>query len=228
MPNDFKPSPHQTISTQDIVDEILDYHPIEERWNALTHGLAALVAVIATALLCLQAYALSPSAGLTMLVYGLSMVLLFSASTFYHAATTMKRRAWLKKLDHTAIYYLIAGTYTPFLALYIPTTKAKVLLVALWSIALLGTFFKLYFIDRFEKLSLAAYIIMGWLALFILDDMHTYLSTLSLQLLILGGVLYTVGTIFYAMKKYTYTHVIWHVFVMLGALAHFFSIWVML
>lgn len=228
MPNDFKPSPHQTISTQDIVDEILDYHPIEERWNALTHGLAALVALIATTLLCLQAYTLSPSAGLTMLVYGLSMVLLFSASTFYHAATTMKRRAWLKKLDHTAIYYLIAGTYTPFLALYIPTTKAKVLLVALWAIALLGTFFKLYFIDRFEKLSLAAYIIMGWLALFIIDDMHTYLSTLSLQLLILGGVLYTVGTIFYAMKKYTYTHVIWHVFVMLGALAHFFSIWVML
>lgn len=228
MPNDFKPSPHQTISTQDIVDEILDYHPQEERLNALTHGLAALVALIATTLLCLQAYTLSPSAGLTMLVYGLSMVLLFSASTFYHAATTMKRRAWLKKLDHTAIYYLIAGTYTPFLALYIPTTKAKVLLVALWSIAFLGTLFKLYFIECFKALSLIAYLAMGWLAVFVIDDMRTYLSTLSLRLLILGGIFYTVGTIFYAMKKYTYTHVIWHLFVILGALAHFFAIWVML
>ncbi len=90
-------------------------------------------------------------AGFTMLVYGLSMVLLFSASTLYHGATTMEHRAWLKKLDHTAIYYLIAGTYTPFLALYIPTPKAKTLLVALWSIAFLGTLFKLYFIERFSQ-----------------------------------------------------------------------------
>ena len=228
MPNNLDSSNHQSISTQDIVDEILDYHPHEERLNALTHGLAAFAAVIATLLLCIEAFALSLGAGFSMLVYGLSMVLLFSASTLYHGATTMERRAWLKKLDHTAIYYLIAGTYTPFLALYIPTPKAKILLVALWSIAFLGTLFKLYFIERFKALSLIAYIAMGWLAVFVIDDMRTYLSTLSLQLLILGGIFYTVGTIFYAMKKYNYTHVIWHLFVILGALAHFFAIWVML
>jgi hemolysin III len=224
MPNNLNQLNHQSISTQDIVD----YHPHEERLNALTHGLAAFAAVIATVLLCIEAYALSLGAGFTMLVYGLSMVLLFSASTLYHGATTMEHRAWLKKLDHTAIYYLIAGTYTPFLALYIPTPKAKTLLVALWSIAFLGTLFKLYFIERFKALSLIAYLAMGWLAVLVIDDMRTYLNTLSLQLLILGGIFYTVGTIFYAMKKYTYTHVIWHLFVILGALAHFFAIWVML
>ncbi len=204
------------------------YSSEEEHLNALTHGIAAILAIIATLILCIYGYAISWQAGTSLLAYGISMILLFSASALYHSSDNLEKRLWLKKLDHTAIYYLIAGTYTPFLALFIPTEKAKILLVALWGIALIGTFFKLFFVNRFEKISLTAYIIMGWLAVFIMDDMRTYLSPLALKLLILGGVLYTVGTIFYAAKNYRYTHAIWHIFVILGAASHFFAIWVML
>ena len=200
----------------------------EEQLNVLTHALAALLAVLATVLMCITAKEISMAAMCGVIVYGLSMVLLFSASSIYHASRQVATRYWFKKLDHTAIYYLIAGTYTPFLLIFIPTHKAKVLLIALWSIALVGTFFKLFFAHRFNKLSLLAYIAMGWLALFIIPDMRTYLSQASVSLLVLGGVLYTIGTVFYALEKLRFSHVIWHVFVNLGAGSHFLAVWIML
>ncbi|OUY08361.1 PAQR family membrane homeostasis protein TrhA [Acinetobacter populi] len=204
------------------------YSAEEERLNAWTHGLAAILAVLGTIFLLIKAVPLSWQAGLSMLAYGLSLILLFSASTLYHLSSSATQRIWLKKLDHTAIYYLIAGTYTPFLALFLPTEKAKILLIALWIIALIGTFFKLFFVHRFQKISLIAYIVMGWLAVLVMDDMRTYLSSTALQLLIAGGLFYTIGTIFYAAKKYKYTHAIWHIFVVMGAASHFFAIWSML
>jgi hemolysin III len=201
---------------------------LEEYLNSLSHGIAAVLALLATIMLCVLASQRSWQAVLAVLAYGLSMVLLFAASTLYHAAQQPQQRHWLKKLDHTAIYYLIAGTYTPFLALFIPTPKAKLLLLALWSIALIGTGFKLFFVDRFDKLSLAAYIVMGWLALLIIPEMRQYLTQASLSLLVLGGVLYTLGTFFYASKTIKFAHVIWHIFVNLAALSHFLSVWLML
>ncbi|MFU8928174.1 PAQR family membrane homeostasis protein TrhA [Acinetobacter puyangensis] len=204
------------------------YSAEEERLNAWTHGLAAILAILGTIFLLVKAVPLSWQAGISMLAYGLSLILLFSASTLYHLSDSATQRIWLKKLDHTAIYYLIAGTYTPFLALFLPTEKAKILLIALWIIALIGTFFKLFFVYRFQKISLIAYIVMGWLAVLVMDDMRTYLSSTALQLLIAGGLFYTIGTIFYAAKKYKYTHAIWHIFVVMGAASHFFAIWSML
>jgi hemolysin III len=153
------------------------------------------------------------------------MVLLFSASMLYHMATAADRRYFYKKLDHTAIYYLIAGTYTPFLSIAIPTPKAQYLLIALWIIALIGTLFKLVFINRFHKISLIAYLVMGWLAVLVMDDMQAYLSSQALTFLLIGGLAYTVGALFYALKRVRYTHAIWHVFVLIGAGAHFLSIY---
>lgn len=204
------------------------YSSLEEKINAWTHGLAAILALIATIMMLLYHLQQGWQVLLSLFVYGFSLILLFTASTLYHLSTSSSRRLWLKRLDHTAIYYLIAGTYTPFLALFLPTAKAKILLIALWVIALIGTFFKLYFVHRFQKISLIAYITMGWLALLVIDDMRTYLSAISIQLLIAGGLLYTVGTLFYAAKKFLYTHAIWHVFVVMAAACHFFAIWVML
>lgn len=200
----------------------------EEQLNVLTHGIAAVLALGATLMMCWLAKDISVSAMFGVLIYGLSMLLLFSASSIYHASRQVHTRYWFKKLDHTAIYYLIAGTYTPFLLIFIPTHKAKLLLIALWSIALVGTVFKLFFAHRFNKLSLMAYIAMGWLAVFIIPDMRTYLSQASVFLLVLGGVLYTLGTIFYALEKLRFSHVIWHIFVNLGAASHFASVWIML
>ena len=203
----------------------LDYDPQEELINAYSHGLGAVLALIATIFLIVKGYGLPLGQWISLWVYGLSLVLLLSSSMLYHFAQDERKRYRYKKLDHTAIYYLIAGTYTPFLSIGIPTAKAHYLLIALWIIALIGTLFKLVFIHRFQKVSLAAYLVMGWLAVLVMDDMQRYLSRDAIQLLIAGGLAYTVGTLFYALKKVRYSHAIWHVFVLLGAGLHFLAIY---
>lgn len=204
---------------------LLDYDPKEELINAYSHGAGAVLALIASIFLIIKGYALPLGQWISLWVYGFSLVLLLSSSMLYHFAQDERKRYWYKKLDHTAIYYLIAGTYTPFLSIAIPTAKAHYLLIALWAIALLGTLFKLVFIHRFQKLSLAAYLVMGWLAVLVMDDMQRYLSKEAVQLLIAGGLAYTIGTLFYALKKVRYSHAIWHVFVLLGAGLHFLAIY---
>ena len=203
----------------------LDYDPQEELINAYSHGLGAILAFIAVIFLIVKGYGLPLGQWISLWVYGLSLVLLLSSSMLYHFAQDERKRYWYKKLDHTAIYYLIAGTYTPFLSIAIPTAKAHHLLIALWVIALIGTLFKLVFIHRFQRVSLAAYLVMGWLAVLVMDDMQRYLSKDAIQLLIAGGLAYTVGTLFYALKNVRYTHAIWHVFVLLGAGLHFLAIY---
>ena len=203
----------------------LDYDPQEELINAYSHGLGAVLAFIAAIFLIVKGYGLPLGQWISLWVYGLSLVLLLSSSMLYHFAQDERKRYWYKKLDHTAIYYLIAGTYTPFLSIAIPTAKAHHLLIALWVIALIGTLFKLVFIHRFQRVSLAAYLVMGWLAVLVMDDMQRYLSKDAIQLLIAGGLAYTVGTLFYALKKVRYSHAIWHVFVLLGAGLHFLAIY---
>lgn len=203
----------------------LDYDPQEELINAYSHGLGAILAFIAVIFLIVKGYGLPLGQWISLWVYGLSLVLLLSSSMLYHFAQDERKRYWYKKLDHTAIYYLIAGTYTPFLSIAIPTAKAHHLLIALWVIALIGTLFKLVFIHRFQRVSLAAYLVMGWLAVLVMDDMQRYLSKDAIQLLIAGGLAYTVGTLFYALKNVRYSHAIWHVFVLLGAGLHFLAIY---
>lgn len=204
---------------------IQDYDPFEEQLNAWSHALGAILAAIGAILLVLKGFPLPLGQWIGLIVYALSLVLLFSSSTLYHFAKTPEKRHWYKKLDHTAIYYLIAGTYTPFLSIALPTAKAHYLLIALWVIALIGTLFKLVFIHRFQKISLLAYLVMGWLAVLVMDDMRQFLSSDTLYLLILGGLAYTVGALFYALKKVRYTHAIWHLFVLLGAGLHFLAIY---
>ena len=203
----------------------LDYDPQEELINAYSHGLGAVLALIAAIFLIVKGYGLPLGQWISLWVYGLSLVLLLSSSMLYHFAQDERKRYWYKKLDHTAIYYLIAGTYTPFLSIAIPTAKAHHLLIALWVIALIGTLFKLVFIHRFQRVSLAGYLVMGWLAVLVMDDMQRYLSKDAIQLLIAGGLAYTVGTLFYALKNVRYSHAIWHVFVLLGAGLHFLAIY---
>ena len=204
---------------------LLSYDPKEEQLNAYTHGAGAALAVIASIFLIIKGHYLPLGQWISLWVYGLSLILLLSSSMIYHFSRDPHKRVWYKKLDHTAIYYLIAGTYTPFLSIAIPTAKAHYLLIALWAIALIGTLFKLVFIHRFQKISLAAYLIMGWLAVLMKNDMQHYLSKEALHFLIAGGLAYTIGTLFYALKKVRYTHAIWHIFVLLGAGLHFLAIY---
>lgn len=207
------------------VSQAAAYDPREEKINAISHAFGALVALIAGTLLLIKGQHVDSWQFFGLFVYAASMVLLFLSSTLYHSSQDEKKRQWYKKLDHTAIYYLIAGTYTPFLSIGLPTAKAHYLLIALWAIAILGTLFKLVFIHRFEKISLIAYLLMGWLAVLVMDDMYHYLSIPCLTWLIIGGLSYTVGALFYALKGVKYSHAIWHIFVLIGAGSHFLAIY---
>ncbi|NNH38545.1 PAQR family membrane homeostasis protein TrhA [Acinetobacter terrae] len=200
------------------------YDPQEEKINAISHALGAVLAAIASIFMLVKGSYLPLGQFIGLCVYALSLILLFAASSLYHYAESPQRRGWYKKLDHTAIYYLIAGTYTPFLSIALPTAKAQYLLIALWVIAGIGTLFKLVFIHRFQKISLIAYLAMGWLALLVMDDMQRFLSAQALTYLVIGGLAYTIGALFYALKRVRYTHAIWHVFVLIGAGSHFLAI----
>ena len=198
----------------------------EERINALTHGLGAVLALVAAIFLTKKGMGHLNSAQMTgLVIYSISMVILFLASTLYHSIESPNIRVFLKQLDHSAIYLLIAGTYTPFLMISLTNHKAQVLLWILWGLAALGVVFKLLFIHRFPKVSLAAYLMMGWLALLVIPDIYAALPRAGFFWLIAGGVSYTLGTIFYAAKKYPYTHAIWHLFVLLGAACHCWAIY---
>lgn len=202
-----------------------DYNATEERLNIITHGIGTAFALFASILLIVKGSFLSFLPWSSLWFYSFGLISVFASSTLYHYSKTAKKRFFFKKLDHTAIYYLIAGTYTPFLCLNIPTNKAHYLLIALWVIAGIGTLFKLLFAHKFQKISLIAYLLMGWFAVLIFDDMKQFLHPEALKFVIWGGVAYSVGAIFYALKKIPYTHAIWHVFVLLGAGLQFFGIY---
>lgn len=206
-----------------------DYHPYEEFLNALLHGLGVVFGIVMLVLMLVKAAGSSvPFSGFQitgLVLYGASLIMMFLSSTLYHSLSNTAAKFALKRLDHCAIFALIAGTYTPILLIGLATSKALVLFWVLWGIALAGIVFKVFFVHRFDRASLLAYLGMGWLSVLIIKDMVRALDPAALNLIIIGGALYTVGTLFYAAKKYRYTHAIWHLFVLGGAMCHALAIW---
>ncbi|WP_112288156.1 hemolysin III family protein [Rahnella sp. AN3-3W3] len=199
----------------------------EEIANSLSHGVGLVFGIVGLVLLLVQAVGDNASAmAITSYsLYGGSMILLYLASTLYHAIPHQKAKYWLKKLDHCAIYLLIAGTYTPFLLVGLNSPLAKGLMAVIWGLALFGVIFKLAFAHRFEVLSLVTYLTMGWLSLIVIYQLATTLSLGGVALLALGGVVYTLGVIFYASKRFRFGHAIWHGFVLGGSACHFLAIY---
>ena len=199
----------------------------EEIANSLSHGVGLVFGIVALVLLLVQAVGDNASAmAITSYsLYGGSMILLYLASTLYHAIPHQKAKYWLKKFDHCAIYLLIAGTYTPFLLVGLNSPLAKGLMAVIWGLALFGVIFKLAFAHRFEVLSLVTYLTMGWLSLIVIYQLATKLSLGGVALLALGGVVYTLGVIFYASKRFRFGHAIWHGFVLGGSACHFLAIY---
>jgi len=194
----------------------------EEIANALSHGLGAAAAIVATTLLLVKGMpVLTPGQLAGVAVYGASLILLFLCSTLYHSITHEPTKAAFKRLDHCAIYLLIAGTYTPMLTITLQGHDlALVMLYVIWGLALAGILFKIWFIHRFKKLSLITYLLMGWLSMVMIADLWHTLARPGFWLLLAGGLCFTVGAGFYAAKQYRYTHAIWHVFVAAGAACH--------
>lgn len=200
------------------------YSKNEERWNAITHGLGAVASAIATLCLLSTIPFSEKVKWVSIAVYGVSLVTLFSASTLYHSLFIAGARRWLKTFDHCAIYLLIAGTYTPFLLIGLNTSLALALMWVIWLVALLGVLFKLRFVDRYKRLSVGLYLLMGWLSLIAIYQMWLMLPLTSLILLAAGGLTYSLGVLFYVAKTLPYHHAIWHLFVLGGASCHFIAV----
>ncbi|MDH1222963.1 PAQR family membrane homeostasis protein TrhA [Aeromonas caviae] len=205
--------------------DVTGYSPREEWANRLSHGLGLLLGGLGLVLLLHKGWDQGPRVLLSYGVYGASLVLLYLASTLYHSVSSVAARRWSKLFDHCAIYLLIAGTYTPFLLVVLDTPLAQGLMVVIWGLALAGVVFKLIFINRFKKVSLFTYLMLGWLSLVVIYQLYLHLDGTGLLLLGLGGLIYSLGVIFYVAKRIPYNHAIWHLFVLGGSLCHFMAIY---
>ncbi|MBK0080783.1 hemolysin III family protein [Kosakonia sp. S58] len=203
------------------------YTLAEEIANSISHGIGLVFGIVGLVLLLGQAVDTHANtlAITSYALYGGSMILLFLASTLYHAIPHPRAKIWLKKFDHCAIYLLIAGTYTPFLLVGLDSPLARGLMVVIWSLALLGILFKLTIAHRFKVLSLVTYLAMGWLSLVVIYQLATRLSPGGVTLLAVGGLIYSLGVIFYVCKRIPYNHAIWHGFVLGGSVCHFLAIY---
>lgn len=198
----------------------------EEIISSIVHGIGVFLSIaITSVLVTLSAVYGNVWSIVSTAIFGASMMLMYMASTLYHAIPFPHAKTILKKFDHIAIYYLIAGTYTPFLLVLMRGTLGWVLFAVIWSLALLGTVLKIVSSGGGTKIwSVSLYLGMGWLVLIASKTLFVVMSKLALVFLVLGGIFYTVGIIFYLWKSKKYTHAIWHGFVLVGTIMHFMAI----
>jgi len=198
---------------------------IEELANSITHGIGLALSIAGfVVLLVLAAVRGSAWHIIGCAIYGTTLICVYTASTLYHSILRPKFRRILKILDHSAIYLLIAGTYTPFLLVNLRGAWGWSLLGVVWGLAVAGIVFKVWFVDRFQFFSTAIYIAMGWLALIAIRPLLAAVPTAGFIWLVAGGVLYTIGVLFFAWKRVPYNHAIWHIFVMAGSICHFLAV----
>ncbi len=197
----------------------------EEFFNALTHGLGATAALAGGAVLITLAALYGDGWQLAgAIVFGICLLLLYLASTLYHAIQHPITKARLKVFDHCAIYLLIAGTYTPFTLIGLRGPWGWGLFAAIWTLAFAGVVFKLFYTGRFKLLSTAIYIAMGWLVVIAIKPMWGALDAWTIGWLFAGGLFYTLGTVFYHRPSLPYSHAIWHMFVIGGSVCHYVSV----
>ena len=200
-------------------------HSLEEIANAITHGIGLLLSIAGFVVLLVLA-ALRGTAWhiVACSIYGATLICLYAASTLYHAVISPRVKRALRIFDHSAIYLLISGTYTPFLLVSLRGPWGWSLLGVIWGLALAGVLFKFWFVERFAILSTAVYIAMGWLVVIAAKPVITHLPLTAIIWLLAGGLAYTGGVIFFAAKRIPYSHAIWHLFVLAGSICHYFAV----
>jgi len=202
------------------------YSPTEEKLNIWSHAFGIFLSIIALVLLIIKAV---QQDNIWMMIsfpiFGVSLILLYLASTLYHASKEPQKRFKLKVFDHAAIYVLIAGSYTPFTLVSLNGETGWLIFSMVWVMAFTGIILKLFFTGKFKIVSTAMYVLMGWLIVFYFQDLTASLHEKGVFYLILGGVLYTIGAILYSIKKIKFNHAIFHFFVLAGSLCHFLSIY---
>ncbi len=202
------------------------YTGIEEVWHASIHGLGILLSIAALAILvAMSAVYSNVWAVVSSAIFGASLILMYSMSTIYHSVQNPNAKRILKKCDHIAIYYLIAGSYTPFLLVLMRGTFGWTLFGVIWGLAILGTILKIALSSNGTKLwSIGLYLGMGWMVVLASKTLFSVLSEKGLAFLVLGGLFYTLGIAFYVWKSKPFTHAIWHFFVLMGSVMHFFAV----
>jgi hemolysin III len=197
----------------------------EEFANSITHGFGILFSIIAISLLVtFSVLNGTPIHIVSCSLFGGSILLLYTFSTLYHATPQGAIKSWLRTFDHIGIYFLIAGTYTPFLLLAVKGTMGWVFFGIIWGLTAFGIVFKILFTHRFRKASLILYLGMGWMAVFLIKPLMTTLTIPTLSLIAAGGLSYTLGTLFYTRPQIRFSHTIWHLFVLAGTILHFIAI----
>lgn len=197
----------------------------EEIAHSITHGIGAILSIAGLVLLIVFASLNgNPWKIVSVTIFGLTMLLMYLSSTIVHSLPVGKWKDLFQIFDHSSIYLFIAGTYTPFLLVHLRSSVGWTLFGVVWGIAIIGIIFKVFFVKRFLVLSTLFYILMGWLIVLVWEPLNQTVHHNGIMLLVIGGILYTIGTIFFVWRKIPYHHVIWHLFVLAGSICHFFAI----
>lgn len=197
----------------------------EEIFNSVTHGVGSLLSIAGTVVLIVfsainsDAFAVVSSA-----VYGASLIILYTMSTLYHSITNEKAKKFFRIMDHNTIFFLIAGTYTPYTLAVLRSPLGWVLFGVVWGAAAIGIVLNSIDLEKFSKISVVCYIAMGWVIIIAVKPLMSSMPFISFALLIAGGIFYTIGVIFYAIKKVKYFHSVWHIFTVIGSALHYFSV----
>lgn len=197
----------------------------EEIFNAVSHGAGGLLSIAGTVVLIALCAVYSDAwSVISACVYGASLIILYTMSTLYHAITNEKAKKFFRVMDHNTIFFLIAGTYTPFTLVTLRGKLGWILFGIVWGSALIGIILNSIDLEKFRKPSVVCYILMGWVIIIAVKPMLNSLPGLSLVFLLLGGIFYTVGVIFYSLKKIKWFHSVWHLFTVAGSVLHYFSV----
>lgn len=202
------------------------YSPLEEKTNIISHAIGLGLSIVALVLMLFRAGINSDVwQVVSAAIFGASLISLYAASTFYHSTKEPKLRSRLRIIDHATIYVLIAGTYTPFTLITLHGPVGWTVFGVSWGMAIIGVTLKLFFTGKFNALSTLMYVFMGWIIIFAIKPLVNSLSPEGLFWLFAGGVSYTTGAVIYGIKKITFNHAIFHLFVLLGSLCHFISVY---
>ncbi|PQL93622.1 PAQR family membrane homeostasis protein TrhA [Apibacter adventoris] len=196
-----------------------------ELLNTVSHATGIVLGIVGLIFLLIKNRSITAYSTLSIWMYGISIIILYTSSTIYHLFSNEKMKRKARILDHMSIYLLIAGTYTPICLITLANNSGWTLFFIVWTIATIGVIMKVFLTGKVDKLSLFLYLAMGWMIIFDIKNVIELMASYALLYLVIGGVFYTLGTIFYAIEKIPYSHFIWHLFVLGGSTAHYVMVY---
>ena len=228
--NEFDIVNNQDISSGILMEETaVKGRTKEEIANTLTHFAGVLIGLSTSWILIIKSFLNDWQSQFAAIIFSISVLFMYTASTIYHWTPPGKAKKILRYFDHINIYILIAASYTPIMLCSVGGTLGWVMFGIIWSLVLAGTFYKIFFLGKYPKLSLALYLLMGWMVVMIAKPLYDSMPLLALIFIVCEGLAYTSGTFFYANdKKYPYFHAVWHIFVLMGTIFHGLEVWMVL